>query len=209
MLEGGHFGQCIAIEKEKIQVTLLKKVSDGQWILDDNPDNERWFDRGAVLTCAPIANLKNMRHHKQAWKKIGLRLVRSTESCDYFCDNNANHDDVGDGLGSDSEEEEEEEPGKRGMHGYCSDGGFVVPDSDAEPFTHANPNESAFVAEVHEAVHDFNSWTPTTPEERRFYNWMNRFEQKYGRSDDNRHFEAGTSVEYARPPKRKKQKKEF
>lgn len=163
-----------------------------------------------------ITNLESIGSHRRAWKALGLRLAKvSDTSEDVFVPIKGLPASAQVLVGDyDSEEEDElerqeEESRKRrrpGLQGYDSDDGFVV-DDDEEVFTTADPDESEFVAETHEAVNQYNDWVPVTDEEKKFRTWMDDFERRVAHKDDDAQFARGTHVNHARPPRRKRRKR--
>ena len=193
-------------------LTIARLVSTDQHpgllLLDDNPESEINVPLSAVVSFSNIDNLDSMKEHKRAWLNIGVRLVRSTEEVDYFVET-AKEDQVTIDIGDGNESDDDEETGdteEDGMHGYESDDGFVVPDDECEAFTHANPNDSTFVEDVHQAVTAYNDWNPQDQDAQRFRAWMDRFEQTYTQKDDEQQFAQGTSISYTQPPLKKTKK---
>lgn len=164
-----------------------------------------------VAQHANIANLDSLRAHRAAWKQVGLRLVRvSDTSPDVFVPDDGGVANALDLVGDvDSDDEEQPADGRADLCGYHSDGGFVVRDDEGtEPFSLANVDDSEFVNDTHAAVRAFEEWTPTTEKEKRFHAWMRDFEQSIQGRDDNRQFASGSTVNYTRPPVKKKQRKQ-
>jgi len=121
---------------------------------------------------------------------------------------NVSDSDSDDDGGPDEESEDEEWTPDEALSGYASDDGFVVPDDeeDEEPFSLANPDNDAFVADMHNAVRAYDEWVPQTREGKRFRKWMEAFEAKIAHKDDEQQFSKGTHVDYARPPAAKRSK---
>jgi hypothetical protein len=77
---------------------------------------------------------------------------------------------------------------------------FIVDDDEAdEPFTHA-PADTVFVRDVHQAVHQYNSWEPANNSEKKVKNFIDALAHKYQQQDDNRQFARGKVVDYSNPP---------
>ena len=66
-------------------------------------------------------------------------------------------------------------------------GGFIVPDEECEPFTHA-AGDSAFVRETHAAVRAFNDWIPKNEQEAQARSFMIRQEARAAQLDDEARF---------------------
>jgi len=207
----GSFGQLLEIvDDSTLSVSRMTKDPKNvcQLLLGDARE---FAARDSVAAFENITKLADLAAHQRAWRKVGLRLIKT--SCiepDVF----ARSDEQGvvllGNVDSDDDDDDAATTSKRkrstGMCGYVSDDGFVV--ADGEPFTLADPQEdSGFVAEVHDAVHAYEDWAPAAgTKEAKFRSWMQRFEQKVAHDDDNRQFARGTNVNYARPPKRAKGK---
>ena len=71
--------------------------------------------------------------------------------------------------------------------------------SETRPFTLA-PNTSQFVRETHQAVNDYNKWSPTEAGAVKIKDFIDNLAEKYSAEDDNRQFVNGTSVAYNHPP---------
>jgi hypothetical protein len=217
-LRDGRFAQVLqsALPSGRVEVVLLTAdpANPAQWLLGDEPVAA--VKRGDVEASAAVADLASLRAHKAAWRAVGLRLARaSATGADVFVradeqGGGAALVDVGDGAASDDEEEEEEEEknevdsGRADLHGYHSDGGFVVADDEGEPFSFADPATSEFVAETHAAVGEFEAWEPKGASERKAKKWIAGLAGRVAARDDNRHFARGETLEYSRPPKRQR-----
>jgi hypothetical protein len=198
VLEGGF----LSLNRLRVDATDPSRL-----LLGDAEEGDPAVSRDEVVAFGNIADLSSLREHKAAWRAVGLRLARcSATSADVFVrDDAATSVDVGDGEASDSEEDEP--PARGDLKGYVSDGGFIVPDSAEDRFTLAEPDASDVVADVHDAVHAFEDWSPTTEKDRKRKAALASFAAKYARVDDNHQFANGTSVAYTRPPKRKRRRR--
>lgn len=153
-----------------------------------------------------IDNLDDLQSHRRAWKKIGLRLLRTSAiKEDVFVRvGEQAMVDIGD-IDSDDEEDNKKRP-RPGMCGYDTDDGFVVPDGTQE-FTLADPENSEFVADVHDAVLAFNDWHPApNTQEHRFRAWMANFEKQITHKDDDEQFKKGKCLDHHHPPAKKQKK---
>lgn len=65
--------------------------------------------------------------------------------------------------------------------------GFIVPDDECEPFTHA-PSDTAFVQETHAAVRAFNEWVPKDEQEAQARSFMIRQTARAAHLDDEARF---------------------
>lgn len=79
---------------------------------------------------------------------------------------------------------------------------FIVPDEEGEPFRPASPS-SQFVRDVHQAVHDYNKWTPTDRKAKAVKTVIDNMGEKYSRIEDDRQFALGKVVNYNHPPLKK------
>lgn len=196
-----HYGKTPAILM--VSTLVQDPQNPAQLLLGDVPDEElKAINAKDVVAYENINNLNDLKDHRRAWRKIGLRLVKtSAVSEDVF----VRIDETRTSFIGDYDTDDDEEMGadgatRPGMCGYVSDDGFVVPDGTQE-FTQANPNESEFVADVHEAVNEFNDWSPApNTNEYRFRAWMEQFERSITHKDDDEQFKRGKSVNHRRPP---------
>jgi hypothetical protein len=78
-------------------------------------------------------------------------------------------------------------------------GGFIVPDAECEPFTHARADND-FVRDTHAAVRAFNEWVPKNEQEAQARSFMIRQEARASRLDDDARFSRNMAgVSYRNP----------
>ena len=208
------FGQLQEIvSPSEIKVNLM--VRNGDKFELGSEDELVTVPISEVAQHCNIMNLESLGSHRRAWRSIGLRLTKASDTkADVFVRIDeidvTKLQDIGD---YDSEEEDKKEllaqkKRKRerpGSQGYQLNEWLV--DDEEEVFTEADPEEDEFVADTHEAVHDFEDWVPQTAKEKEFFRWMQRFEARITQKDDEGQFARGTQVHYSRPKRAKKKKK--
>ena len=69
-------------------------------------------------------------------------------------------------------------------------GGFIVPDDEATPFSHAPP-DTEFVRETHAAVRDFNNWDPVSAEDRQVKEYVADMSGRAEHSNEDRRMACG------------------
>jgi len=192
------YGQLNGKEHQKMEVALLTPQSKGTYVFETGGYTPQYFEVSCLQQYEPIEPMESMKAHKQAWRRLGLRLISSSKG-DLFIDIDREEETGVVPLGEEDSDEES----------YCSEDessldGFIVKE-DEEPFTPASPTHNDWVEETHQAVHDFNHWTPASTKEKEVKNFIHRLEMKYSHQDDNTHFLKGQAPPaYTQPPLRKK-----
>tara|TARA_B110000977_G_scaffold144511_2_gene183467 strand:- start:13099 stop:13728 length:630 start_codon:yes stop_codon:yes gene_type:complete len=96
-------------------------------------------------------------------------------------------------VGEIEQEECDPEADFIGIHPEMRD--FIVPDEEGEAFTLA-PNDTAFVRETHQAVHEYNTWEPQDASARRAKDFIDNMDRRECHRESCR---SNNVVRYIRP----------
>jgi len=196
---GERFGEVVDVnEDDDLEVYFIEpNPSKANGKVYEYCDDWEVLPKSGVSkhVCIP----KNKMNYPKCYRAIGLRvwdgviftLWSSNEETD---EDLKNFEFPTDCIDVDSSDDDEED---------MSD--IIAPDAECEPFRPASPS-SAFVQEVHTAVHMYNDWVPSTKKGCHVKTFVDTMEAKYVHLDDNQHFERGTCVDYTRPPLSKRLK---
>lgn len=83
---------------------------------------------------------------------------------------------------------------------------FIVPDEEGESFCHPDmtkltEEQQKWVLETHQAVNEWEQWTPQDSQQKAIKSFVDSMALKYGKQEDERRFGKGeASLEYQKPP---------
>ena len=188
-------GELVAIDEKTVEVYFLvpdqTKANGKIWVYKNDWDLINKSDITKHI------EVKHKREYPRLWRQLGFKAwdgeIFTRTDIDIETDEDLKSYPFPTGCDTDDEVGE-----------YEYDG-FVVPDKEDEPFTHADPNNEE-VQDFHQAVHDYNNWCPKDASEERAKSFVDEMEKKYTAKDDNYQFKQGISVDYNHPPLNKKQK---
>lgn len=78
---------------------------------------------------------------------------------------------------------------------------FIVPDHDDDAFRPSDSSDS-FTHSTHDAVRQWNQWTPSQPDAKRFKGFVESIEARVMQSEEERAFRQGVSINHRHPPKK-------
>ena len=198
------FGQLLSKpSKTKIEVILLETQPNGtmEW------GQQYSFPIESVSDYSIIPNKFDRKDHCQAWKYFGIRILKaSAAGDDIFCEIEKEEEIKGTvDIGSEEYEPPDDDDETESLGSLKN---FIVPDSEAEPFTPADPSTSDFVQETHEIVHAHNDYVPKNKREREYMDFINAIEARVTHQLDDQMFAKGKSCpNVQKPPLRKKTKR--
>ena len=196
------FGQINSKDKTTFKCCLLEKQPNGTLVFDGT---EHTFD---LATIDDYANLSDYTSHEKAWKALGLRMLRSTSPFTFVELDKEEQLGLHD-LGDDEESENEDNEDNESL-GSLRD--FIA--SEDEAWTPADPNApelrpgaAAVVADIHDAVHEYNEWVPANSVEQGARRFIDRQWVQAVHADADLHFVKGkVEPDYAHPPRKKRRK---
>ncbi len=210
------FGEIVGITDEgKVEVSRLKKttkqegriwefVADDAWSAIETPYIKKHIKvEDSALRSVVI----------KAWKELGF--IPGGDGITFCRVEDEDHVTLplgGDDSSDDESDSEEQASSNPAMHGYASDG-FIVPDDEGSDFEFADPDEleeeaAQFVRETHQAVHDFDNWTPEDKQGKAVKAFVDRMDKKAAIETDNHRLEAGKSfISTSKPPIQKRKRK--
>jgi len=77
---------------------------------------------------------------------------------------------------------------------------FLVPDHDEDAFRPSDASDS-FTHSTHDDVRGWNEWHPTQPDAKRFKRFVEGIESRVMRSEEERAFRQGISIDHLHPQK--------
>ena len=194
------YGQVNAKKDGKMEVALLQAQSDGTYTFEQGGYTPHQFEVSCIQQYEPITSIDSMEAHKEAWRKLGLRLRTDDDGVEVLLPLDEDDSDES----AYEAESESESDSDSDSEGSLKD--FIVHDDDGEGFTFAE-NDDEFVEETHQAVEAFNDWDPPEPL-KKVKTFIERLEQKYAHKDDNKHFKHGRAApNYQHPPTKKSRTK--
>ena len=195
------YGQKCGVKNNKLEIALLEKFPDGTLRIGKDGYKPEFFEVETIQQFEPIVPIECFKAHKQAWLKMGIRLIESNPSWDTFVILSKEDADklisIGDGDESDSDEEEDT---------FDSLDGFIVRDDEEIEFTKADPNESDWVATFHQEVQEYENAECKTETQRKVKNFIDRLEQKATHANDEKRFKRGVAGLNTTLPLKKKRR---
>lgn len=176
--EGEAYGVVVGhVDDNTLELQLLEKGVDRMYRIGSN--------------CFHVLHESVVEHHEldgdddkapRAFDALGFRMIDGSTFVKHSDEDEGHLFPVGDeafDLVSDDEDDPDAD--------NPTLGGFIVPDDECEPFTHA-PEDSEFVRETHAAVRSFNSWIPRNEQEAQARRFMQRQEARASHLDDEARF---------------------
>ena len=193
------YGQINTIKDPNIQCCLLEQQPNGTLVFDGT---EHTFH---VDTIDDFVNLAQHSSHEHAWKVLGLRMLTSTSPFTFVEINKEDQLGLHD-LGDDNNDSDDDNESIGSLKDFIA--------SEDEAWTPADPNApelrpgaAKIVAEIHEAVHEYNDWVPTNDAEKGAQRFIDHQWTKAVHADADLHFVKGNmEPDYAHPKKRRKTK---
>jgi len=192
------FGQVNAIDAPNIKCCLLEEQGNGTLIFNGT---EHTFH---VDTIDDFVKLEKYSSHEQAWKELGIRMLTSHSPYTFVeldKEDQLGLHDIGDDNDNDDDDNE--------SLGSLKD--FIA--SEDEAWTPADPNApeirpgaSQVVADIHDAVHEYEEWVPANDIERGAKRFIDHQWMKAVHADSDLHFVEGKPEPNYKRPKKKRRK---
>ena len=191
----GETGHQLAVVCEKFDVT--KRTCMVNYIEPDDSNGFYLDDAAYEVSVDSVEEMYSVDDSTaeslvESYRPTGLVPVANDDDCGCrFEKLGALEASCSDDDGSDEEVDSDSTP---------TLGGFIVPDEDATPFSHA-PADTDFVRDTHAAVRDFNNWNPTSPEDMQVKNYVADLSGRAEHSNEDRRMVCGLApiVSYKNP----------
>ena len=171
-----------AVAKEDVDASKCSVIRV-EYLVEAKPAGVWSFD-GNVYEC-PIEAIHvhkpvdSRRGPQYAWAELGFRMLGPSTMAKASFSGELPVGDEAFELTSDTDDD-----------GDDSMDGFIVPDSEVEPFTAAE-SSSEFVRDTRAAVKAWNSWVPTTEREADVKSFIDSIAARAAHMDDDRRLELG------------------
>tara|TARA_B100001059_G_C17742469_1_gene532434 strand:+ start:224 stop:913 length:690 start_codon:yes stop_codon:yes gene_type:complete len=212
------YGEVLGVDADgKIEVSRLKQTKKQGGRIWEFVDDDKWsaIDAKYVKKHVQVSDSARRSQVTKAWRVMGFvpggdgitfcRLEDEDETTLPLLDGDSSDD-------SDAYSDSEEASANPAMHGYADDG-FVVPDDEGSEFEFADPDElegeaAQFVRETHQAVRDFDNWTPEDRQGKAIKAFVVKMDQKASIETDNHRLAKGKpSITTSKPPLKKRRRK--
>jgi hypothetical protein len=212
-----RYGEVVGVNPEgQVEVCFIHVTPKQEGRVWEFNETNEWeaIDASTISKHVKVPEESDRKTTVKAWADIGFLPGGDGMSFCRLEHENTTTLPLYEGAEDDSGDEEEETASSNPkMHGYASDG-FVVPDDEGSDFEFADPDQldeeaAKFVRETHEAVREFDKWTPKDKQGHAVKQFIERMDYKATIETDNKRFEKGKpSISTSKPPLSKKRRRQ-
>ena len=209
-------GEILGIDAQNnIEVSRLKKTEKQEGRIWEFVADDAWsaIEPKFVKKHIRVGNDASRKEVVSAWKEVGF--IPGGDGIT-FCRVEDEEETTlplygGDESSDESSDDEDKPSANPDMYGYVDDG-FVIPDDEGSDFEFANPDEldeegAKFVRETHQAVHDFDKWSPGDKQGKAIKHFVETMDHKATIQTDNVRLTKGKeTIRTSKPPLNKRKR---